>query len=115
MGCTGSSEEQEPKNIKLERLIRDNKPVPVPIIEDIKKSICKIIIRKEETESKEKEETTGRKKEEENGTGFFIDINSCKYLITCYHVIKNAINNNFIIEIWDNNIFNLKFNSSNII
>ena len=98
MGAS-SNKEQKPTNIKLESNLSGKKPVPVRYIEEIKKSICKIIIGKEES-----------------GTGFFMIINSYKYLITCYHVIKNASNNIIKIEIWDNNIFNLnlKNNSSKI-
>ena len=98
MGAS-SNKEQKPTNIKLESNLSGKKPVPVRYIEEIKKSICKIIIGKEESR-----------------TGFFMIINSYKYLITCYHVIKNASNNIIKIEIWDNNIFNLnlKNNSSKI-
>ena len=103
MGVCGkaNSDKEQELDIKLEHNITSNKPVPVSFIEEIKKSICKLIINKEKKGA---------------GTGFFIDINNYKYLITCYHVIENSLNNNITIEIWDKKIFNLKLNnnSSNI-
>ena len=80
--------------IKQEQNISGRKPVPISYSEQIKKSICKIIIN-----------------EKPKGTGFFIVINSNKYLITCYHVIQNLSNNIIKIEIWDNNKFNFKLNN----
>ena len=65
-------------------------------IDKIRKSICKI------------------KSKEGFGTGFFIDYNSYKYLITCYHVISEEIKN-IVIEIWDKHDINLNLNNRNII
>ena len=98
MGAS-SNKEQKPTNITLKKNLSDKRPVPVEWTEEIKKSICKIITSKKET-----------------GTGFFMIINSYKYLITCYHVIENVSNNSIKIEIWDKKIFNLnlKNNSSTI-
>ena len=96
MGSSGTkNEKKEQTNIKLENNLHGIKPVPVSYIDQIKKSICKIIIN-----------------EIGNGTGFFMVINSYKYLITCYHVIKNISNNIIRIEVWDKNIFNININSN---
>ena len=94
MGAS-SNKGQKPTNITLEGNLSGKRPVPVRWTEEIKKSICKIITSEEET-----------------GTGFFMIINSYKYLITCYHVIENASNNSIKIEIWDKKIFNLNLNNN---
>ncbi len=72
MGYSNSKKEKrEFKKIKHENNLTGRKPVPVSYIKEIKKSICKII-----------------NKDKSFGTGFFMLINSYKYLITCYHVIE---------------------------
>ena len=99
MGSSGTKKEKEKQtNLKHESKLHDIKPVPVSYINQIKKAICKIII-----------------KEIGNGTGFFMSINSYNYLITCYHVIKNIANNIIQIEIWDKNIFNININNNSTI
>jgi len=103
MGGSGTKIEKEKQtNLKLEGNFHGIKPVPVSYIEQIKKSICKIIINEKE-------------KEKGNGTGFFMIINSYNYLITCYHVIENISNNIIPIEIWNKNIYNININNNSAI
>ena len=97
--CESKNETKQSTNVKEETNITHNKPVPFSLSDEIRKSICKIIIIKE----KEKQET---------GTGFFMEINSSKYLITCYHVLKNVSSNIIQIEIWDKKIYNINFNNN---
>jgi hypothetical protein len=64
MGSSGTKKEKEKQtNLKLERNFHDIKPVPVSYSEQIKKTICKIIIN-----------------DIGNGTGFFMVINFNNYL-----------------------------------
>ena len=69
MGICGSTKEHI--NVIPEKNLNGHKPVPVSYIEETKKSTRKII-----------------NKDKSFGTGFFMIINSYKYLITCYHVIE---------------------------
>ena len=72
-----------------------NKTVPIALINRAMKSICKI-------------KTNGC-----IGTGFFIKVNSIRYLITCFHVVRNAIENKAQIELEiqnKNSLFEIRFN-----
>ena len=82
MGASGATKANKKQELIPEKSFTPKRPVPVSFIDEIKKSVCKIFI-----------------DEEPNGTGFFMDINSRKYLITCYHVIENS--SHIKIEIWD--------------
>ena len=71
-------------------------------MEIVRKSICKIIIYTTENDGI-------------RGTGFFILINNIKYLMTNYHNInKNTINNNIILELYNNKKIKMKYNNRNI-
>ena len=94
-GACGATKANKEQKLILEENISRNKPVPFSFIDEIRKSVCKIIIDDKST-----------------GTGFFMLINSGKYLITCYHVIKNSSNNIIKIEIWDEKTFNLEINNN---
>ena len=98
-GACGATKANKEQKLILEENISRHKPVPISFIDEIRKSVCKIIINDKPT-----------------GTGFFMFINSGKYLITCYHVIEKSFNNIIKIEIWDKNTFDLELinNSSNI-
>ena len=63
-----------------------NKPIPISLINKAMKSICKI------------------RDENMSGTGFFIKVNSIKYLITCVHVVRKALENKstLVLEIYNN-------------
>ena len=61
---------------KINEVFGDNMPISLDVIDEIKKSICKIKITSESY-----------------GTGFFMIINSKNYLITNYHVINENIKN----------------------
>ena len=97
MRASGATNANKEQGLVEEKAFSHNRPVPVSFIDEIRKSVCKIIIDGKQT-----------------GTGFFMVINSDKYLITCYHVIEDS--SHMKIEIWDKNTFNLKINnySSNI-
>ena len=88
-------------NKRKEELYADtnHKPIPIDLVNKALKSVCKIII----------------KKNNENifGTGFFININnSNKYLITNYHIIsESAINNENEIEIYNKKKMKLVLNN----
>ena len=85
-------------SFKNEKVI-DNEPLPISYTELVKKSICKIIINNKPS-----------------GTGFFMEIKSFKYLITCYHVISSDLLDNIInIENWEQKIFILKLNNNSTI
>ena len=79
------------------------KPVPKEMSDKLKKSICKVII---------------RKKDEEiiNVTGFFIKISEVsKYLLMNYPIINQEnINDNIEIEIWNKDKINLNLKERNI-
>ena len=63
----------EVNNIKEKEMLTGHKPVPIELIDKVKKSICKIII-------KDKEKMNF-------GTGFFMKVDdSKKYLITNHHI-----------------------------
>ena len=74
---------------KIDEIYTGHRGVPIPIINKVFNSICKIIIRK------------GGKTE--YGTGFFMKVSDLlKYLITNYHIINPyIINNHTEIEIWN--------------
>ena len=75
---------------KIEEIYTGHKGVPIPIINKVYNSICKIIIQKGEITS--------------YGTGFFMKVyDLVKYLITNFHIINPAVmnNNNIEIEIWN--------------
>ena len=97
MGACRTINPNKEQDLIIEKTFSCNKPIPISFIDEIRKSVCKIIIDEKPT-----------------GTGFFMVINSGRYLITCYHVIENS--SHIKIEIWDKNTFNLKLNdnSSNI-
>ena len=63
-----------------------NKPIPISLINKAMKSICKI------------------RDQNMIGTGFFIKVNSIKYLITCRHVVRKALENKstLVLEIYNN-------------
>ena len=75
--------------IKEKELLTGHKPVPIEIIDKVKKSICKIII-------KDKEKIN-------YGSGFFMKIdNSKKYLITNHHNISSeTINKDINLELYN--------------
>ena len=77
-------------------IYNSHKPVIFEDVDKIRKCICKIKIKYDSKES--------------FGTGFFIDYNSFKYLITNYHIISKIIKN-IEIEIWDKTL--IKFNLNN--
>ena len=63
-----------------------SKPVPIDVINKVSKSICKINVKHNVNHN--------------SGTGFFMNINSLKYLITANHVLsKDKIDNDIEIEI----------------
>ena len=69
-----------------------SKPVPIDVINKVSKSICKINI------------------DHGSGTGFFMNINSLKYLITANHVLsKDKIDNDIEIEIHNHKKMKLQF------
>ena len=78
-----------------------HKSIPLDIINKVKESICKIIIKKK-----------GDKENKLYGSGFFIKISeSLKFLFTNYHVINQVfINDNIEIEIWNKEKMNLNLN-----
>ena len=76
--------------------------IPYSTMKIVRKSICKIIIYINENKGI-------------RGTGFFILINNIKYLMTNYHNInKDTINNNIILELYNNKKINMKFKNRNI-
>lgn len=81
---------------RKDEIYKENMYVIHEDIEKIKTSICKIKYSYESTRN--------------FGTGFFVDYNFNKYLITNYHVLPEEIKN-IEIEIWDKSI--IKFNLSN--
>ena len=98
------------KNNRNEIYSSSNKFIMFKDIDEIRKKICKI--------------KSNIKIKEKFGTGFFIDYNSYKYLITNHHVItkkKEKIENKKIkkviikIEIWNGNIITLNLNNRYII
>ena len=84
-----SEEKNENENRIPEIIFNDHKPVPIDIISKTSKSICKIIIKINNSDIK--------------GTGFFMKVNdNQKYLITNYHVISPYnINNNIYLELYN--------------
>ena len=94
----GTSGEKERKN---EAYI-ENKPIDIDVVIEMRKSICKIIVKK--------------KKETLYGTGFFMkDFYSKRYLITNYHVLDlDSLNEKIEIEIWNKKIFVLSSKKINI-
>ena len=92
-GACGATKANKEQKLILEENLSRNKPIPFSFIDEIRKSVCKIIIDDKPT-----------------GTGFFMFINSGKYLITCYHVIENS--SHITIEIWDENTFNMDLNNN---
>ena len=90
MGASGTTNANKEKEIIGEIHFPPNK---IFLFYEIRKSVCKIIIDDKPT-----------------GTGFFMVIDSERYLITCYHVIENS--SHIQIEIWDENTFNLKLNNN---
>ena len=79
-----------------------HKPIPINVIDKVKKSICKIIIEKEDSFI--------------YGTGFFLNIlDSGKYLCTNNHIIsKETINEEIYLEIYNNKKRKLRINNRNI-
>ena len=91
----------ENKNEKeKQELFTGRKPIPVKIVNEVLKSICKIKI-------------TFKNNKTNFGTGFFMNINnSMKYLITNNHIInKDIINEDIEIEIYNN--IKMKLNINN--
>ena len=78
------------------------KPIPLDIVDKAKKSICKIMVKINNSAY--------------FGTGFFMNISeSKKYLITNYHIINpDVINNDIIIGIHNNKKMKLNFNNRDI-
>ena len=78
-----------------------HKQVDIKIIKEVEKSICKILITKNEKEDKI------------YGTGFFLNYSdSQKYLITNCHVINPSLDFEKIeINIWNNNKMKLDLNN----
>ena len=74
-----SLQKENPKNIK-EELGLGNKPVPLSVAIKLSKSICKITLQNDESKNV-------------YGTGFFIELNSSKFLISIYHIINEKIKN----------------------
>ena len=95
MGCPISCKSCKRK-IRVNEKSTGHKAIPVKIINEVKKSICKIIIKKEK---------------DIFGTGFFMKIKSLKFLFTNYHVINQEyINDNIELEIWNKEKMNLNLN-----
>ena len=93
---------------KMSNEIRDeiligNKPIPIYITLEIMKSICKIIVIKNNKKS--------------YGTGFFMFFSDAlKFLITNYHIISPDLDNKFIeLEIWTKKKIKLKLDNRLII
>ena len=95
MGISGSKKEQKGTERKDE-LSPNNEPIPLEVIDKIKKSVCKI------------KYTLGSNSY--NGTGFFMNYNSWKFLITNYHLISETIKE-IEIEIWNKNTKILSLNN----
>lgn len=79
----------ENNNIKNEVFIKgkvEKNKVDFDTTDKIRKSVCKLII--------------FDKRDKKFGTGFFLIYQNKKFLITCYHVINQEINN-FYLEIWN--------------
>ena len=92
----------EANNIKEKEMLTGHKPVPIELIDKVKKSICKIII-------KDKEKMNF-------GTGFFMKVDdSKKYLITNHHNIsEEIINKDINLELHNHKIVQLNLNNHNI-
>ena len=89
------------KNKRINEICSNsNRYVVFEDIEKIRKSICKI--------------KPNNDLENNSGTGFFIDYNSNKYLITNYHVISKE-KKKIEIEIWDKSNIKLDLNNRYII
>ena len=90
------------QNTRVPELSLDHKPIPLEILLKALKSICKITLKTE--------------KEIIYGTGFFMNFHdSKKYLITNYHIIyKEMINNDIIIEIYNNKTMKLNMNNREV-
>ena len=86
-----------------QELFTGRKPIPVKIVNEVLKSICKIKI-------------TFKNNKTNFGTGFFMNINnSMKGLITNNHIInKEIINEDIEIEIYNNIKMKLNINNRNI-
>ena len=83
--------ENEREN-RFEDLNMWSEPVPIDVINKVSKSICKINI------------------DNYSGTGFFMNINSLKYLITANHILsKDKIDNDIEIEIHNHKKMKLQF------
>ena len=97
MGTSGNKTSKT-EIIKSEMFL-GNKPMPVKLINEVMKSICKIVIQ--------------MKGGIIIGTGFFMkNLNTLKYLITNYHVINPHIGKeNIEIEIWNTKIMKLNLNN----
>jgi len=96
----GENGQNDRKKRINEICINSNKYVLFEDIENIKKKICKI--------------QPNYESEKGFGTGFFIDYNSNKYLITNYHVISKE-KKKIEIEIWDKSNIKLDLNNRYII
>ena len=94
--CTSWKKKNTRNEIRVNENLTGHKAVPVEISNKVKNSICKIIIKREENIL---------------GTGFFMKIESLKFLFTNYHVIKQEfINDNIELEIWNKKKMNLNLN-----
>ena len=81
---------KETNENRIDEIRSDNVRIPLKIIDKVKHSICKISF----------ERTKGLK----NGTGFFIQLNDKKCIMTNYHVLKeDLIKKDIDIEIYNNN------------
>ena len=92
--------ELEARTNRISEKYKSHGPIIFDDIDESRKSICKI--------------KTIYKSEKEFGTGFFLDYNSFKYLITNFHVITKIIKN-IEIEIWDKTIIKMNLNNRDII
>ena len=89
---------------KKDEIYTGHNPIPINIAVKVMNAICKIIIDKK------------AEKKENNGTGFFLKVQSLKYLITNYHVINPEVINEVIkLQIHNKIIFKFNLNNRNII
>ena len=96
---------------RVNEVYTGHKPVPLNLANKVFKSICKIIIKKDE----EKKDNKNGNEEENYGTGFFMKFSdSLKYLITNHHLISPKKNEEIKIEIYNKKTMNLNLNNRKI-
>ena len=106
MGCESANNKQNKKSIEETKSHKNNenspftltpeiwfghKPINLDLLDKLKKSICKIF--------------DDQKDKYIFGTGFFMIYNNNKYLLTCFHVMKNCPLTNVNIELWNKKLF----------